>query len=455
MSHAQLIDYVLAEEEARLDDFAWENYHQLERQISLEERAEHDAGQIRKVYESECAHVVVNPRLLRKIVELEARFVNKKEDHIKFFGGTLTGVEVVRFTAEDRDRLFTDILEVDDRQLEERLYALRDSGGNFVINREWKISSDVFNISVIWLLHAIETSAYLTPEQKREGEIHLCMYMLYKFLTSRLFRHFPYPADKEVAQAAYAQLSYKFALKEHGSWGAVLRHLATNATNPKGIHGLTILKMDDDVKVRNMLADIQGRPRDMLKNFYGAFLKVHKEGGRIKQSSAVVDIDGEMILRDKTKSLANYTRYIKSVISDQNSFIRQELVDVICKIMHTMSPKMFEQSLEWASRNFGHTKEQSVERAIDLIAEHAFAYLSAHRELLSSQGDLPNLVNKLRGAYMSSRSTDALLMEIRDLVGTIVTQATKSRNDSAVAATRTGFMIYVIVRMFSMRHYTS
>lgn len=449
------MNLIYAEEELRQDPLAWENYVQLVRQISLEERAEHNEGQIRKVYESECAHVVVNPRLLRKIVEMEARFVNKKEDHIKFFGGTLTGVEVVRFTAEDRDRLFTDILEVDDRQLEERLYALKDASGAFVINREWKISSDVFNLSVIWLLHAIEVSPFLTPDQKREGKIHLCMYMLYKFLTSRLYRHFPYPADKEVAQAAYAQLSYKFALKEHGSWGAVLRHLATNATKSDGIHGQTIAKMDDDVKVRNMLADIQGRPRDMLKNFYGSFLRVHKEGGRIKQSSAVVDIDGEMILRDKTKSLGNYTRYIKSVISDQNSFIRQELVDVICKIMHTMSPKMLDQSLQWASRNFGHTKEQSVERAIDLIAEHAFAYLSDHRELLNAKGDLANLVSKLRGAYMSSRSTDALLMEIRDLVGSIVEQATKSRNESAIAAARTGFMIYVIVRMFSMRHYTS
>lgn len=424
-------------------------------QTALEALVEGPTGRIKAVFDAECAHVVVNPRFLKKLVELEARFVNKKKEHIQFFGGTRTGVDVVRFNTEDRDRLFTDILEVDDRVLEEKLYALRDSNGNYVINQEWKISSDIFNLSTAWLLHAVENSTYLDERQKDEGKIRACQYMLYKFLTSRLFRHFRYPADPEVADATYAQLSRKFALKEHGSWGAVMRHLATQATKRDGIHARTISKMDIDRGVIEMLNDIQGRPRDILKNYYNEFDRVNKEGGRIKRSSALVDIDGEIILKDKTKSLANYTRYIKSVISDQNSFIRQELVDVMVKIMPTMPEKLLVQTLTWASQNYGHTKELTVERSLDLIAEHAFAYLSDHRELLHATGDLANLVSKLKGAYMSSRSSDPLLLEIRDLVAEIVAQATRSKNDSVIAATRTGFMIYTILRMFSMKHYTS
>ncbi len=412
--------------------------------------------QIRDVFEQECAHVRIDQKFLRELVAMEARFVNKKPDHIEFFGGTLTGVHVVRFTNEDRDRLFTDLLEIDDRVLQDKLYSLRDPVTKRpVINQDWKISSDVFNISIVWLLHAIENSPFLDDNQKTEGKIRACQYMLYKFLTSRLFRHFPYPADREIAQAAYAQLTYKFALKQYGSWGAVIRHLATQATSRTGIHKDTIKFMADDVDVGKMLNDIQGRPRDILKNFYGEFLRVHKEGKRIARSSALVDIDGEIILKDKVKGLQNYTRYIRGVMVDENSFIRQELVDVIVKVMHTMPQALLMTTLSWSSRNFGHTREQLVERAIDLIAEHAFAYLSEHRELVRAQSDLPNLVSKLRGAYMSSRSSDPKLLEIRDLVGKIVAQATKSKNESVIAATRTGFMIYVIVRMFSMRHYTS
>lgn len=428
--------------------------HYIDHQISMEERAEL-AGQIKGVFDVECSHVVVDMRFVKKLVDLEARFVNKKAEHIEFFGGTLTGVQVVRFTTDDRDRLFTDILEVDDRALEEKLYSLKDANNLPVINQEWKISRDVFNISVVWILHAIQNSPHLNDHQKSEAKIHVCQYMIYKFLTSLLFRYFRFPADPEVAAAAYAQLTYKFALKEHGSWGAVIRHLATQATSSNGIWQDVIAKMDSDVRIVKMLNDIQGRPRDILKNYYGVFDQVNKQGGRIARSSSLVDIDGEIILKDKTKSLANYTRYIKSVVSDQNSFIRQELVDVIVKIMHTMPEKLLMQSLVWASQNFGHTKEQLVENAIDQIAEHAFAYLSDNRSLLHNTGDMANLVSKLRGAYMSSRSSDPLLLSIRQDVGKIVQIATKSKNDSVIASTRTGFMIYVIVRMFSMKHYTS
>lgn len=441
------------------DQVADEAFHERMRDLGLSLEARDSAfapaGLIREVFNAECAHVQINPRFLKKLVELEARFVNKKAEHIRFFGGTRTGVDVVRFTAEDRDRLFTDILEVDDRVLEDKLYALKDHNDQYVINQDWKISSDIFNLSIAWLLHAIENSDYLDERQKDEGKIRACQYMLYKFLTSRLFRHFRYPADPEVADATYAQLSYKFALKEHGSWGAVMRHLAKQATKRDGIHARTIKLMDIDRSVIEMLNDIQGRPRDILKNYYNVFVRVNEAGGRIKRSSALVDIDGEIILKDKTRSLENYTRYIKSVISDQNSFIREELVDVIVKIMHTMPEKLLTQSLTWASLNYGHTKDRVVEKALDMIAEHAFAYLSDHRELLHTTGDLANLVSKLRGAYMSSRSSDPLLLQIRELVGSIVAQATKSKNDSVIAATRTGFMIYVIVRMFSMKHYTS
>ncbi len=402
---------------------------------------------IKDVYNAECAHVKVDHRLYKKIVDMEAHFVNKKPEHIEFFGGTLLGVQTVRFTNEDRDRLFIDILEVDDSVLEEKVYDVRGPDGEYVVNREWNISSDIFNISSVWLLHAIEKSTFLDDNQKQEAKVRVCLYMMYKFLTSRLYRLFRYPADPEIAAATYAQLSRKFAVKQHGSYGATLRVMAENSISKTGIHGRTIEMMDDDIAVRNMLNDIQGRIRDILKNVYGEFLKVHQEGTRITKSSSLVETDGELIFKDKSKSLVNYTRYLKSIITDEGSFVRQEIVDVIAGVMHTMPPKLLLTSLSWASRNYGHTKEQTVERAVDLIAEHAFEYLSANKALVRA--------SKLRGAYMSSRSSDPKLIEIRNLVGDIVFNATKSKNESVIAATRTGFMIYVIVRMFSMRHYTS
>lgn len=416
---------------------------------------------IKEVYDRECSHLKIDLKFFKQICDLEARFVNKKQEHIEFFGGTLTGAHVVRFTQEDSDALLIDIMQVDDHSLTEQVYAVKDKRGNPMIVQSRHVSSDIFNISCFWLIHAIHHSPYLDDKHKQEAKIRVCTYLMFKYLTSLLAWYFKYPADPEICAATYAQLNYKFILKQTGSWGATIREFAAKAVATDGIHAKRIDRLDqdddsaDDNQVVKFLNDTQGRIRDTFKNIYAVFMETHTQGMRISSTSALVEMDGEVILKDKVASLATYTRYIKSVVGDEHSFIRQELVDVITKVMHTMPEKLLLTSLKWMCHNFGHTKEQVVETALDMVTEHAFDYLSANQGLLRAKGDLAGLISKLRGTYMSSRASDEKLLQVRELVEDIVYEATRSRNESVIAATRTGVMIYVVVRMFSMHHYSS
>jgi hypothetical protein len=403
---------------------------------------------IKSIFEEECAHIKIDKILLKKVSVMEASFVNKKQEHIEFFGGSLTGVQTVRFTDDDRDKLFIDILEVDDHILEDRLHALKDIEASRII------SSDVFNLSCIWLIHAFDNSKLLDEEQRNEGKLRVCLYLQYKFLTSILFRFFRYPADPEVAAATYAQLSYKYVLKQQGSWGGALKFRANEVIAMHSIWATTIKKLDDDYRVVQMLNDVQGRVKDMLKNIMALHMKVSEQGTRISSNKALVETDGEIVLKDKTKNIGIYTRYIRSIIPDKNSFIRQELVDVVANAMLTMPPKLLVQTLEWCSTNYRHLDNNIVEEATDLIMEYSFDYLSEHKELLRSKGDLVTFITKLRGSYMSSRSTDEKLMRIRDLSEQIVNNATKTKNESVIASVRTGFMLYINLRAFCRSHYS-
>ena len=403
---------------------------------------------IKKIFEEECAHVKIDKAFYKKVCELEARFVNKKQEHIEFFGGTLTGVQVVRFTDEDRDKIFSDILMVDDAALEEKLHTLKD------INTAWIISSDVFNLSCVWIMHAFDNSKFLDEEERIEGKLRICLYLQYKFLTSILFRLFRYPADPQVAAATYAQLSYKYVLKQQGSWGGALRFRANEVITKNSIWASTVNKLNDDYRVVQMLNDIQGRIKDMLKNIFSLHIRINEQGGRISSSNSLVETDGEMILKDKTKNISIYTRYIRGVVSDRTSFIRQELLDVIANAIQTMPPKLLHQTLDWCSTNYRHLDNNIAEEAIDLIMDHAFDFLSDNKDLLRSKGDLVGFISKLRGTYMSSRSTDKKLIRIRELSETIVKSATKTKNDSVIASVRTGFMLYIVLRSFTMSHYT-
>jgi hypothetical protein len=401
------------------------------------------------IFNEECSHLKINKDFVKKIVQMESGFVNKRHENVEFFGGALTGVQVVRFTEDDRNKLFTDILQVNDLELQERVHKMP------AINTDWIVSSDIFNISCIWIMHAVYNSEYLDDDFKYEGMIRICMYMQYKFLTSRLGRHFKYPADPEIAAATYASLSYKYALKVHGSWGAALRARADLVINDKSIWRDVIEKMDNDTRVVHMLNDVQGRVRDMLKNVASVHYELAERGVKIARNSALVETDGEMIFKDKSKSMGTYLRYINTVITDKNSFIRQELVDVIGSVMPTMSPHNLLKVLEWSSVNYRHLKDNQVEKTVELIMEHIFEYLTSNKSTVKNKSDLTGLLSKIRGIYMSSRSSDVKLLEIRDSAEIIVRSSTKIKDPSAIAATRTGFMLYVVLRAFTMQHYTN
>lgn len=409
-------------------------------------------GKIRAVFDEHCAHVKYDQELLRRIIAMQEGFVNKK-GHMEFFGGTLTGVQVVRFTDADRDRLFDTILEVDELEMETALHNLRTEDGHPVINTEHVRGSDVFNNACIYIIHKLHNSDALDDNQKLHAKTALGAYLNYKFLTSLMYQYFKYPARKETAAATYERLSRKFALKQHGSWGATLWNLSSSLVGPNSIRLNTISKMEVDADVERMINDMQSRVKDMLKNIYAVFMEVHAAGGKIESSSLFTEIEGEIELKDKTKSLGVYGRYLKSIVSDRNTFIKQELVNVVAGMMRTMSPRLLIQSLQWTSDNYLQVKDGSIDAALDIVMEHALDYMSNNREI--SHTDIGEILDRLRGAYMSSRSTDRRLIEARQRVEALVRSATGSKNDNAVAAARTAWMLYVVARAYTMRHYVS
>lgn len=409
-------------------------------------------SKIKELLDEYFVDVKFDHALYAQVCNMEAQFVNKKQEHIEFFGGNLTGVEVVRFTPSDRDRLFHEVLRCDENELREKLYALQDEHGKPLINQDWAVVSDVFNVACVWLIHGFASSKILNEAQRHEACVRVGCYLFYKFLTSLLAHYFKYPADRETAQATYEALSFKYALKQFGSWGETIRDLSEKAVGKESIHRAVVEQMDDDARIIRMIGDLQGRIRDMLKNIYAEFLRAHQSGNRIVSTSSLVESDGELILKDNLRTPGVYTRYLKSIVSDRNTFIRPELVDVIASVMHTLAPRLLLQTLEWTSENYLKARDSRIEQAIDIVLEHAIEYMAINRTV--ARTNIAGMIDKLRGAYMSSRSTDHKLLEARQLIGELVREATGSRNDSMVATVRTSWMLYVVARSYSMRYYT-
>ena len=402
---------------------------------------------VKDVFESEVKDLEFDKRLAENIHRYKQQFINRNKEHAAFFGGNLLGVNVVRFVDADRDNWFDYIIQADEELLREHLHSL--SG----INPEWHISSNVMNLSCIYLVHKFFHSP-LPAAQKRQAMFDVLLILQFKFISSILFRFFPYPADRAVAEATYAALNMKFILKEKGSWLGLLSHRCEEILSRSSPHYRAISSMDSDKEVVDMLNAIHGALKGYVKNMREVMERVRLTGGKVTSVSSVAGVDGEEILKDKTRGPVVYTNYLKSILSDKNSFIREELLLVITKIMPSASYRHLRSALEHVSTNYFKANHQKIERIVNLSMVHAFAYLSDNRISLRSNVDLSSMLIRLKGAYTSSRSTDPDLLELRSLVEEVIRPAVDSRTEAVVASVRTGVLLYLVSRAYTKSYYS-
>ena len=405
------------------------------------------AQTIREVFEDVAKHVVIDQKLIDRIHHFERAFVNRNEDHIAFFGSPLMGVHPMRFRPTDRVAWFNDVLDINELDLIDGIQALNS------IPVEWKRANDVMNHSCIWLVYVILKEKHLTPQQKEQGAIDTLLVLLYKFLGSLMAHNFVYPADESAMLAAYARLSRRFAIKIAGSWGALLRQRAEEQLQTTSIHRRAYTTMESDAGVINMISDMQSRLRELVKSYNKVFYEVRAQGDRISTERSVIEMDGTAILQDRSRQYSTYIRYAHSLMADKQSFIRHDLIKVVCDAMHTMSPRFFVETLEWMCLNHRVKGGSEVEPLIDETLLFAFDLIERERETLGPRTGLMPLIIRLRALYMASRMSDSHLIKTKQLSETVVEKAIASRNPSVVASVRTGIQLYVVLRTFAMHYY--
>lgn len=403
---------------------------------------------IREVFRGEVPDLQFDQNFAETLHAYKQHFINRNREHAAFFGSNLLGVYVVRFLDSDRDNWFDHVLKADEELLRERLHALPS------INPEWHISSNTMNLSCAWVLHEIAHSA-MPAAMKKQAMLDTAFILQFKFVTSILFRFFPNPADRAVAEATYAALNLKFILKEQGSWLGLLNYRSEEIISTRSPHYNAINRMDNDKQVIDMLNAIHGALKGFIKNMRGVMERIRLTGGKLTSTSAIAGVNGEEILKDKTHGPATYTNYLKSILSDKSSFIREDLVSVITKVMPSVHYKHLKGSLEYISTNYFKAQHKDIETIVNLAMSHSYAYLSNNRMSLRANVDLADMLVRLRGAYTSSRSVDPDLLEMREITERIIRPAVQSKTEAVVSATRTGVLLYIVARAYAMRHYST
>jgi hypothetical protein len=404
---------------------------------------------IDQVFREGCPGLVFDKTFLKKLNHYAQSFANKNDDHIAFFGGTLMGVHPVRFRTEDRNRWFDDVLETDDLAIEDEIHKLPE----IVATRQ--VSSDVMNLSCLWVVHSISISPHLSATEKESGMTDALMVLQFKFITSIMAHWFRYQADEAVAIATYAALSKKFGLKVYGSWRGLLLARTRDILAKGTIHYKTYTEFQNDKSIVYMVNDIQGRIKDIMKNIRDVFERVSKDPkGLIRNTSNTVTLDGVVTVKSKQRNFVIYRRYIHEIITDRSSFIRDELVQIVSSAMSTMPRPLFEEALNYIALNAGPRGDKDIAVLVDDTLTHAFDYILTNKDIIGNVNDIGGLVAKMRALYMASRGSDPTLLNMRDVAERITQRAVRSKNASVIASVRTGCILYILLRTFTMNFYS-
>lgn len=407
---------------------------------------------IRQVLDKHFEDVKFDRDFCKRIIDYTVRYMNRNEDHSAFFGGVLLGVQEIRFYDTDREIWFDDVLRVDDDLL--RHDFVKAEG----IDPTHIVASDPFNHIPGYIAIMLNKQTNIPLNIKHEAMVCAFMVLHFKYLTSLLVRRFKYPAKQAVAEATFAALNYKFDIKAIGSWGKLIRQRSEGIIAKDSIYHNFFMDKEIDVEgymSKRVVTDTQSRIRELINKYYEVYIRTLQSGSKIVVTSDVgINTDGEQILRDKASGYASYLRYMHTVVNNEQSFIRPELLGVIENSMKAMPPQLLLESLKYMSRNINQPRMDHLEKLVDECLLYAFDYMQSIRTSVQRNTDLSGIISKIRNKLMASRSEDPRVLFMRDTGETLVKEATKIKNPAVIAATRTGIMLYIILRAMCKNYYS-
>lgn len=399
---------------------------------------------IKSVFDQHCASLKIDNRFCAEVNAFCNNFVNKNEDHIRFFGNGLLSTEV-KWLPSDTSRYFSEILGVDENELQSAIFQIPD------VDKNHKVASNAFNLSIVYLVHRLMISN-LPDKQKLTAANSLICIIHFKFISSILNHYFRHGVNKQIAQRAYEAMNYKYDLRTHRNWLNLCNSRGAQMLSKTAIHYLTFIRFDDDGDIQYILSDMQTRVRSIIKNITELYYRVREEGAGIAVTSSLVEMEGEIGVRDLKRSLSQYRRYLEGVIGDGASFVRQTLVDIVAEANPSGNPGYFQDTLYYLSGIYNDPKEKKVQDFVSRTLDFSFQLVS---DKGVNQRNLAEVMRTIKGAVNASRSPGREIIYLRTEGDKLVRRATGKKSPYPVSGERTSLILYLVIRAMTMDYFTN
>lgn len=400
---------------------------------------------IKSIFDVALQDLKLDADLFKQIDRFTKHFIYKNDDHVNFFGSNLTGVYPVRFTTQDKNDWNIATLDLDDLEVRRAIVKLPH------IKETWVRGTDVMNMSCLYLVHRIQTLDDLSPKLKHKICMDVLLSLHFKLISSLMAWFFKYPVDPRVAEMTYANLSRKFAIKQHGTWLRVLENRCSDILASNSIHKVTLERFNDDMAIQNMINDIQGRLRAMIKKIWAVMAQVRSEDAKMLVVSGKVDLGDKVVVRDLIRDEQTYIRYLKDISIDATRFIKTDLIGVVGNVITTMPEHLLREVLVEYCKQSAAADPKTMEFSKEIML-HAFEYLNKDRTSMNRNSNLGTTLLKFRALYMASRNKEPRMIEMKNQSEQLA-HAAKTKSSTVIASLKTGLMLYILLRTLSKQHY--
>lgn len=391
-------------------------------------------GSLKRVFDKHFAKVDFNNNLNNRIINYTQTVFNR-DVNVEWFGSNLLGTEMIKFYSTDRDRFFDDVLCIDEDYLRDSIASETD------VNMSWIVTSDVLNLSITYMVHRYFAIIHKDPKAYAAA-VELVKLLQFKFFSSIYSNFFSKPVDSAAAEGAFAMLTLKFAIKQQGSWGALIRDRAEYFLSKESIHYKKIKDFNNTPDIIYFISDLNTRTKQTIKDYYAVLDTVRSQGLRINVDSSKIELDGEMILKDRTSTFSNAKTFLIDASMTYNSFYKSEYVDVILELVPKTSPQAFRELLKYiATLPFGKERD-AVEKIMEDTLIFMFDYIIANRFSYSSTR---SLLDKMLNLIQAPKSKDPVVLSLRERIEKLGKSKTHIVHPAALAALRTSLMLYFIL----------
>jgi hypothetical protein len=400
------------------------------------------------------AKPVITMKMLQDLERFTASY-EVRDNNALAFNTPLLGVTKAYWYQKDADYIFA-IFGIDKDAI---ISGIKLSPS---IDKNFNVTSNEFNILVIWLIHLIRKTASLNQKMKYDAQMNLLKLLNYKFFCGKVAMQFQYGAKEPVMQYTIDNLTAKSDIKneETNTWKKLIYKHCTVALEPGSIFQRVFDTFMPDLEVAKAISDVHTRICRKIVLISEAYYENNKKGNAYGTSSIMTEDaeSGGKVLGNLAGTLDLVISRVSTAALNLNSFLDQSLItlttkmtsnirrDNVIEVLTLFSDMATQQMKSQETRTVSMDRNrQPIYTGYALLLEEMIqkTYRRAALMGVDINAVIP-LIQATKNTYTASRVIDKDIGIIKNSVDVFL-QRTKYTRQGTLVSLRVAFIIYIML----------